>query len=134
MSGVNKVILIGRLGKDPELKNANGVAICNFSIATSKEWKDESGEKKEKTTWHDIVSFRKTAEIAGKYLTKGREVYIEGELQTRSWDDKDTGQKRYKTEIIANNIQFIGGGQDKASSSGMSDAQSPSPSNDEIPF
>jgi single-strand DNA-binding protein len=96
------------LGKDPELKDANGISICNFSIATSEEWKDDGGEKKEKTEWHDIVTFRKTAEVAGKYLTKGREVYIEGKLQTRSWDDKDTGAKRYRTEIVANNVQFLG--------------------------
>lgn len=108
MSGVNKVILIGRLGKDPELKDVSGTSICNFSIATSDEWKDDSGEKQEKTEWHDIVAFRKTAEIAGKYLTKGREVYIEGKLQTRSWDDKETGVKKYRTEIVAHNVQFIG--------------------------
>jgi len=109
MSGINKVILLGRLGKDPENKNASGISITNFSIATSKEWKDESGEKKEKTQWTDVVCFKKTADIAAKYLTKGREVYIEGELNTRSWDDKETGSKKYRTEVVANHIEFIGG-------------------------
>lgn len=98
---------MGRLGKDPELKDAKGVQICNFSVATSKTWKDASGEKQEKTEWHNIVCFRKTAELAGKYLTKGRQVLIDGELQTRSWE-KDDGTKAYKTEIVAHNLQFVG--------------------------
>ena len=131
MSGVNRVILLGRLGKDPELKDAKGVAICNFSIATSKEWKDDSGEKKEKTEWHNIVAFRKTAEIAGKYLTKGRQVYVEGELQTRSWDDEKTGTKKYRTEIVANNIQFVG--DNKTATTETSSAPSVD-THDEIPF
>lgn len=108
MSGVNKVILLGRLGKDPELKNANGLAICSFSLATSKEWKDDSGEKQQRTQWHDIVCFKKTAEIAAKYLAKGRQCFVEGEIQTRSWEDKETGVKKYRTEIIAQSIQFVG--------------------------
>lgn len=107
MSGINKVFLIGRLGKDPEVKEVKGLKVANFSVATSKEWKDEGGEKQEKTEWHNIVSFRKTAELAGKYLTKGSQVFIEGELSTRSWDDEKTGKKLYRTEIIANNIQFL---------------------------
>ena len=110
MSGINKVILIGRLGKDPILKDVNGLAICNFSIATSKSYKDDSGEKQETTQWHDIVCFKKTAELASKYLTKGRQVFVEGELNTRSWDDEKSGQKKYRTEIVANNIQFLGSG------------------------
>jgi single-strand DNA-binding protein len=139
MSGVNKVILLGRLGRDPEIKDAKGVAIANFSIATSKSWKDESGEKKEKTEWHNIVCFKKTAELAGKYLTKGRQVYIEGELQTRSWDDKETGAKKYKTEVVAHNLQFIGDSKtqsETAPSFGESNA-GPEPTfntNEEIPF
>lgn len=135
MSGVNKVILLGRLGKDPELKDAKGIAICNFSIATSKEWKDDSGEKKEKTEWHNIVAFRKTAEIAGKYLTKGRQVYIEGELQTRSWED-DAGVKKYRTEIIANNIQFVGDGKPRTDASpAVTEGAEPTfDTNEEIPF
>lgn len=124
------------MGKDPELKDAKGIAICNFSVATSKQWTDESGEKKETTTWHDVVAFRKTAEIAGKYLTKGRQVLVEGELQTRSWDDKETGKKRYKTEIIANNIQFIGDGKGKTEdpSANSGSGGTPPVSDDSIPF
>jgi len=99
---------LGRLTRDPELKEAKGLSIANFSIATSKEWKNEAGEKQEKAEFHNCVAFKKTAELVGKYLTKGRQVYIEGELQTRSWDDEKTGVKKYKTEIIANNIQFVG--------------------------
>lgn len=104
---VNKAIIIGRLGKDPELKEAGGTKIANFSVATSKSWKDDAGEKKEKTEWHNIVAFRKTAEFAGQWLKKGREVFIEGEIQTRSWDGDD-GKKNYRTEIVAHNIQFVG--------------------------
>lgn len=110
MSGINKVLLLGNLGKDPVLKHTNsGIAVCNFSIATSKQWKDASGEKQQKTEWHDVSCFKHLAEIAGKYLKKGRSVFIEGELQTRSWDDQATGQKKYRTEIIAHNLEFIGG-------------------------
>lgn len=123
---------MGRLGKDPELKDANGLAICNFSVATSKEWKDDGGEKKERTEWHSIVCFRKTAEIAGKYLTKGRQVLIEGELQTRSWEGED-GKKNYRTEIIANNIQFIGDGQARGERPANGSA-TPPPVSDDIPF
>lgn len=107
MSGVNRVILLGRLGADPETKTVNGdTTITNFRVATSKEWKDEAGEKQERTEWHRVVAFRKLAEIAGKYLQKGREVYVEGEIQTRSWEHE--GVKKYMTEIVAQNIQFIG--------------------------
>ena len=106
MSGVNKVILIGRVGQDPEMKDHNGLAICNFSMATSKEWKDDSGEKQEKTEWHRIVCFKQLAETCGKYLAKGKQVYLEGELQTRSWED-DAGVKKYMTEILARNVQFL---------------------------
>jgi len=107
MAGINKVILVGRLGRDPEMKYlTNGDAVCNFSIATSDTWKDkDSGEKKEKTEWHRIVTFRKLAEICGKYLSKGSMVYIEGKLQTRSWE-KD-GITRYTTEIEAINMQML---------------------------
>lgn len=108
MSGLNKVMLIGRLGKDPEIRYTNaGVAIANFTIATSEDWKDkESGEKKERTEWHRIVAFGKLGEICGEYLSKGKQVYIEGRLQTRAWDDKD-GNKRYTTEIVASDMQFL---------------------------
>lgn len=108
---VNKVILIGNLGKDPELKyTANGKAVCNFSIATTERWVDGEGNKQEKTEWHSIVAWGKQAESCGKYLAKGRTVYVEGRLTTRSWDGKD-GVKHYKTEVVAENVRFLGGGQ-----------------------
>lgn len=105
---VNKVILIGNLGKDPLFKTVGDVDITEFSLATSKSFKDDSGEKQKKTEWHNIVCFRKTAKFASEFLKKGREIYLEGEIQTRSWDDKTTGVKKYKTEIIANEIKFVG--------------------------
>ena len=108
MSGLNKVMLIGRLGRDPELRyTPSGLAIANFSIATSEQWKDkDSGEKKERTEWHRIVVFGKLGELCGEYLAKGRQVYVEGRLQTKSWE-KD-GVTRYTTEIVASDIQFLG--------------------------
>jgi single-strand DNA-binding protein len=106
---VNKVILLGRLGQDPELKyTASGAAVCNFSLATSEAWTDKSGQKQEKTEWHRVVVWSKLAEVCNQYLSKGREAYVEGKLQTRSWDDKD-GNKRYTTEINAVTVQFVGG-------------------------
>ena len=108
MSGVNRVILIGRLGRDPELKfTPAGKAVTNFTMATSENWKDDSGERQERTEWHRIVIWGKLAEVAAKYLTKGSQVYIEGKLQTRDWE-KD-GQKHYTTEIIANNMTMLDG-------------------------
>ena len=108
MASVNKVILIGGLGKDPELRfMPNGEAVCNFSIATSENWKDKDGNKQERTEWHNIVMYRKLAEIAGEYLKKGSPVYIEGRLQTRKWQTKE-GQDRYTTEIIGDSMQMLG--------------------------
>jgi single-strand DNA-binding protein len=110
MASVNKVILVGNLGRDPEVRYMpNGEAVCNFSIATTDSWKDKSGQKQERTEWHNIVMYRKLAEIAGEYLKKGRPVYVEGRLQTRKWQDKDTGKDRYTTEIIADQMQMLGG-------------------------
>lgn len=109
MASVNKVILIGNLGRDPEVRYMpNGEAVCNFSIATTDNWKDKSGAKQERTEWHNIVMYRKLAEIAGEYLKKGRPVYVEGRLQTRKWQTKE-GQDRYTTEIIADQMQMLGG-------------------------
>jgi len=106
---VNKVIILGRLGQNPELKyTPSGSAVCQFSLATSENWTDKSGQKQEKTEWHRIVVWGKLAELCNQYLIKGRQVYLEGKLQTRSWDDKTSGQKRYTTEINAQTIQFIG--------------------------
>ncbi len=108
--GVNKVILVGNLGADPEVKYMpNGNAVANVTLATSESWKDkQSGENKEKTEWHRVVFFRRLAEIAGEYLKKGSQVYIEGKLQTRKWQDKN-GNDRYTTEIVANEMQMLGG-------------------------
>jgi len=110
---VNRVILVGKLGQDPETKYmANGDCICSFSLATSETWKDkQTGEKKERTEWHRISAWRQLGEFCGKYLTKGKQVYLEGKLQTRSWD-KD-GQKHYTTEILASEVKFLGGGEQK---------------------
>lgn len=106
---VNKVILLGRLGQDPELKyTPGGAPVCNFSMATTESWTDKQGQKQEKTEWHRIVVWGKLAELCNQYLSKGRQAFVEGRLQTRSWDDKD-GSKRYTTEIMANTVQFIGG-------------------------
>jgi single-strand DNA-binding protein len=106
---VNKVILLGRLGQDPELKyTPGGSAVCNFSMATTESWTDKQGQKQEKTEWHRIVVWGKLAELCNQYLAKGRQAFLEGRLQTRAWDDKD-GNKRYTTEILANTVQFIGG-------------------------
>jgi single-strand DNA-binding protein len=104
---INKVILIGRLGADPEVKYLqDGTMVTNFKLATDEQWKDKNGERTQKTEWHRVVTFRKLAEICGSYLSKGKLVYIEGRIQTRSWDDKD-GIKRYTTEIIAQNMQML---------------------------
>lgn len=112
MAGVNKVILIGNLGKDPELrKTTNGNSVASFSLATTERWSDKSGERQDKTEWHNIVAWGKLGELANQYLKKGRSAYVEGRLTTRTWDDKD-GKKNYKTEVIANQIQFLGGSGD----------------------
>ncbi|HET7792088.1 MAG TPA: single-stranded DNA-binding protein [Rhizobacter sp.] len=110
MASINKVILIGNLGRDPEVRyTPNGSAICNVTIATSRNWKDKnSGEKMEETEWHRVVFFDRLAEIAGEYLKKGRPVYVEGRLKTRKWTDKD-GIEKYTTEIMADNMQLLGG-------------------------
>ncbi len=123
MASVNKVILIGNLGKDPELKFLqSGQPVANFPIATSEKWKDKStGETKEQTEWHNIIMFGKLAEIAGQYLKKGSSVFVEGRLQTRKWQDKN-GQDRYTTEIIANEMKMLGGRGDQSSGS-TSDSQ-----------
>lgn len=108
MASVNKVILVGNLGRDPEVRfMTNGEAVCNFSIATTDTWKDKAGAKQERTEWHNIVMYRKLAEIAGEYLKKGRPVYVEGRLQTRKWQDKE-GNDKYTTEIIADQMQMLG--------------------------
>lgn len=106
---LNKVILIGRLGREPELRYmANGEAVCNFSVATSESWKDKNGQRQESTEWHNVTMYRKLAEIAGKYLTKGSQVYLEGKIQSRKYQGKD-GIERTAYEIIANEMKMLGG-------------------------
>lgn len=108
---LNKVMLIGNLGKDPELRyTPAGVAVATFTIATNESWKDQDGNTQERTEWHNIVAWRKLAEICGEWLKKGQKVYIEGRIQTRSFDDKNTGQKRTVTEIVADDLIMLGGG------------------------
>jgi single-strand DNA-binding protein len=108
--GVNKVILIGNLGADPEMKyTAGGTAMCKFRLATSEQFRDRDGNNQERTEWHKVVVWAKLAEICGQYLSKGRQVYVEGSLQTRSWDDQD-GNKRFMTEVVAREVQFLGSG------------------------
>src|SRR5678815_3666640 len=114
MASVNKVILLGNLGRDPETRyTTGGDAVTNLNIATSEQWKDKSGEKQERTEWHRVVLFGRQAEVAGEYLKKGRSVYIEGRLQTRKYTDKD-GVEKYSTEIVADRMQLIGGSRDSA--------------------
>ena len=109
MSGVNKVILIGNLGANPELRYTQGQqAVANLRLATTERWTDKSGQKQEATEWHRVVVWGRQAEIAGQYLTKGRQIYVEGSIRTRQWQDQQ-GQKRYTTEIVARNIQMLGG-------------------------
>ncbi len=106
---VNKVILVGRLGKDPETRYmTSGEAVTNVTLATSENWKDKNGEKQEKTEWHNLVFYRRLAEVAGEYLKKGSQIYVEGKIQTRKWQDKETGKDRYTTEIIVNEMQMLG--------------------------
>jgi single-strand DNA-binding protein len=106
---VNKVILIGNLGRDPEVRSTpSGQPVASFTLATSRRWKDKNGQRQEQTEWHQIVVWGKQAEIAGQYLTKGKQIFLEGRLQTRSWDDKQTGEKRYRTEVVCDNFQMLG--------------------------
>lgn len=108
--GVNKVILVGNLGADPDMRyTPSGQGVCELRVATSESWNDKNGQRQERTEWHRIVVWGKRAEVCSKYLSKGRQVYVEGRIQTRTYDDKD-GNKRYITEIIAADVQFLGGG------------------------
>ena len=110
MSGVNKAIILGRLGADPEVKTiSGGSTVCRFNVATSESWNDKSGQRQERTEWHRVVVWGKLAEVCGKYLSKGKQVYLEGRIETRSWENSE-GQKQYTTEVVANKIEFIGGG------------------------
>lgn len=145
MSGVNKVIIVGNLGNDPEQKEAGNAAITNISVATSENWKDKNtGEQQERTEWHRIVFFNRLAEVAGQYLQKGSKVYVEGKLRTRKWQDKETGQDRYTTEIVGDNMQMLdsksdGGGNSQARSAPKPKPRAAAPAafepvSDDIPF
>lgn len=141
MAGVNKVILVGNLGADPEVKYLpNGTTVANFRMATTENRTSRSGEKTKVTEWHRIVAFGKLAEICGQYLNKGKQVYIEGRIQTRSWEDKD-GNRRFTTEIIANQMQMLGSATsepadfDKETSGpGVSQEEPPGPDDNDVPF
>ncbi|MBW6508576.1 MAG: single-stranded DNA-binding protein [Desulfuromonadales bacterium] len=120
---VNKVILVGNLGKDPELRyTPSGTAVATFSLATTERYKDREGQRQEKTEWHNIVAWRQLAEICGKFLHKGKQVYIEGKIQTRSYDDRD-GNKRYITEIVMDQMQMLGSKDDGQQGGGGYGAQ-----------
>ena len=152
MKSVNKVILIGNLGKDPEVKyTQGGMPVAKFTLATNERYKDKDGQWQDRTEWHNVVAFQRLAEIVGEYLKKGGKAYIEGSLRTSSWDDKETGQKRYKTEIIANDLVLLsgrgeggegGGGRARAASANSLDQRTPEPepaaaspiTDEDIPF
>lgn len=133
--GLNKVLLIGRLGGDPEIRyTTNGTAVANFNVATNETWTNKEGEKGERTEWHKIVVWGKQAELCGEYLSKGRQVFIEGRLQTRSYEDKE-GKKRYITEVRADSVQFLDSRSERmAGASPTPAADEPAPPADDIPF
>jgi single-strand DNA-binding protein len=152
---INKVILVGRLGKDPEIRSTpQGNSVARFTVATDEKFTDRAGEKQERTEWHNITAWGKLAEICGQYLKKGKLVYIEGSIRTDSWDDKESGQKKYRTEIVANTMKMLdrrgdeggseggyGGGYNKSSASssrGGSSRPTPAPDfaedDEEVPF
>ncbi len=152
---VNKVILVGHLGKDPEIKyTPQGTPVAKFSLATNERYKDKEGNWQDRTEWHNLVAWQRTAEIAGEYLKKGSQVYIEGKLRTDSWDDKESGQKKYRTEIVINDMvllggrgqgggeDFGGGGRSRGASASGFDQRAPEPSHaggpeitdDDVPF
>lgn len=137
---VNKVILIGNLGRDPELRSLpSGKPVATFSVATSRRGRDREGNRRDDTEWHNVVCFDRLAEIAGQYLVKGKMVFIEGRIQTRSWEDRE-GKKQYRTEIVCENLQMLGGRGGDGSRSGGATAASPEdadstlPEDDDLPF
>ena len=145
MASVNKVMILGNLGQDPELRNtAGGKAVATLRVATTDTWNDANGQRQEKTEWHTIVVWGRSAENCKQYLAKGRAVFVEGRLQTRKWQDKE-GHDRYSTEIVADRVQFVGGSGEKGASGGarstrgdemgdMGSGGSPAPGDDDIPF
>ncbi len=145
MAAVNKAIILGNLGRDPEVRfTQSGRAVANFPVATTDTWMDQENGRQERTDWHNIVVWGKQAESCGQYLSKGRQVYVEGRIQTRSYDDRD-GNKRYVTEIVAQRVQFLGGGGGEGRSSGQYESGGassgaggyeapPVPDDDDVPF
>ena len=135
MAGVNKVILVGNLGKDPEVRYLDsGVAVANFSLATTESYKNKQGEKVNQTEWHNIVVWRGLAEVAEKWLKKGSSVYVEGKIKTRKWEDKD-GNNRYNTEILADNMTMLGGKPTSDSKSSLASEEQPATDTaDDLPF
>lgn len=141
---INKVILLGNLGRDPEIRSLpSGQPVASFSIATSRKWRDKEGNRQEETEWHNIVCFGRQAEIAGQYLTKGKQVFIEGRIRTSSWEDRQSGEKKYKTEIICENFQMLGSRGDGGGGGGYRQPAAPAagggdlggpPEDDDIPF
>ncbi len=144
---VNKVILVGNLGRDPELRaTPSGQQVASFSLATNRKWNDRDGNRQEQTEWHNIVVWGRQAEIASQYLKKGRQIFVEGRLQTSSWEDRQSGEKKYKTEIICDNFQMLGqrgdsdfgGGYQQPDASGPAPEAAPPetapPEDDDIPF
>ena len=148
MASLNKVILIGNLGKDPEIRSTpQGTSVAKFTVATDERFTDKSGEKQERTEWHNITAWGKLGEICGQYLKKGKLVYIEGSIRTDSWDDKESGQKKYRTEIVANTMKMLdrrgdeggggGGGYNQSSSRGPKSSSGPDMGHDDdedVPF
>jgi len=145
--GVNKVFLLGRLGKDPEMRaTQGGMTIASFTLATSDRQKDAQGNWQDKTEWHNLVAFQRTAEIVRDYCKKGSQIFVEGKIQTRSWDDKESGQKKYRTEILVNELSLLdskgsgdGGGYSRSSSNSASSSSGPEYADqgitdDDIPF
>jgi len=130
---VNKVILLGNVGKDPEIRStAGGTMVANFTLATSDRQKDQQGNWQDRTEWHNLVAFTRTAEIVRDYVKKGSKLYVEGKIQTRSWDDKESGQKRYRTEIIVNDLSLLSG-REEGSSGGYSRGSGSSSNYDQRP-
>ena len=138
---VNKVILVGNLGKDPEVKyTPSGVAVAKFSLATNERYKDKSGEWQDRTEWHNIIAWQRLAEIVGEYVKKGSKVYVEGRLQTSSWEDKQSGEKKYRTEIVVNDLVLLSGrgdaegeGRSRSAGAGSSGMDQRPPHADEAP-
>ena len=133
---INKVILVGNLGRDPEVRvTTSGTPVTSFSLATNRRWRDSEGQRQEATEWHNVVCFGRQAEVAGQFLSRGRQLYVEGRLQTRSWEDQNSGEKRYRTEVVCENFQMLGqrGGGGESGSGADADL-GPEPEDVDIPF